>query len=159
MKGGIVAWFYIIGVILIFFMAILVAFKTVDITKSPEVGAAKLSTSIPLYINVLSAVDEGSVSIKADRRYDIEIDHKGIIGVFRRKGHYLIVTPYKEVSVHDPTGGTEKKIEKGEEEAVFILSYPEKKYESLLKKFSVSADESICVEKTLNNKYPEVSKC
>lgn len=165
MKGDVNTWFYVIAVILIFFIALLVAIKTVDIAKSPEVSAVKLSSQIPLYINALSTVEEGKVIITADGKYDIQIADKDSIlryilpdFIADKPGYYVVVTPYRITSVYEVGKQATTKTEKLDAEVGLILSYPTSE-DSLPTKFSVDRGEGICIEKTSGEKYPKVKKC
>ncbi|MBI4173714.1 MAG: hypothetical protein HY519_03260 [Candidatus Aenigmarchaeota archaeon] len=94
------AFFMLMGLIMTAFLLRHVAGIDTD-----EVQAAKLALTVVSYVNSLSAVDQGSVTLTLEKPYDIEIITISLADldrfsrdsrIFTSPGQYVAVTPYQD---------------------------------------------------------------
>ncbi len=137
MKGDIPVALYYTFVIVAGIFAVIIATRVISGEIAPETQALETATRIALNINALSSTDSGQATLEFERKIDLELHKKDrvlrtvartllpyfIDKYIDKRGWYVVVTPYTK-SYSYQTGQYEET--KGDSEAVFILSYPEK---------------------------------
>ena len=134
--------------------------------NSAELEALKIANEVSIFLNSLSTVDSGNAIINITNPMDIRINHIGFFDsqrltnffnelriyelregfdkAFTKKGHYIIVTPYR--------GDKQRPFE-----TALILSYPKERDDSL--EISISQPKSLCIVKEKGKERAEVKEC